>query len=474
MKVAALANPVRRSWIADQGFRLDPGPYLSGGYEARMLLAKLNVRKEPLQKLTAGHDGGIYNGPKFSRAYVFKKDQGVPFVGSTDMLEADFSWLPLLKRSDALAIPYLQLQPGTSLISCSGTVGRLTYVRRDMSEYWSSQHIMKVVPDADLVPPGFLYTYLRSKFGVPLITGAAYGAIVQHIEPHHIADLPVPRFSVELESEIHDLVQQAAGLRARFQVGVVAATQDLFISAGLPQLVDLQWHEQPRDLGFQVRKADATSLRALNYAPRVRRILDVLRSVPHRTLGEVCDDGQLSRGQRFRRVDSDPEHGIRLIGQRQGFWLRPEGRWISLSSGEAAGVKANDETTMIASQGTHGENEVFCRGFFVTGSWQRDFAFSEHFLRVLPGREGFPGAYLFAFLRSEALFRVLRSMSTGSKQQDIHEVLRRDIPVPECTPQDRARIAETIRQAYRDRDHADELEDRALALLDCAVREAGG
>lgn len=110
----------------------------------------------------------------------------------------------------------------------------------------------------------------------------------------------------------------------------------------------------------------------------------------------------------------------------------------------------------------------------MTGQWQRKFVFSEHFLRIVSGDPEFPGAYLFAFLRSEAAFRLFRSMSTGSKQQDIHEELRRHIPVPECTPAARRRIAETVRQAYRWRDEADELEDRAQELLDRAVRDAVG
>ncbi len=108
----------------------------------------------------------------------------------------------------------------------------------------------------------------------------------------------------------------------------------------------------------------------------------------------------------------------------------------------------------------------------MTGRWQRNYVFSEHFLRITSGDPEIPGAYLFAFLRSEAMFRVLRSMSTGSKQQDIHEELRRDIPVPLCTPEDRHRIAEMVRQAYRWRDEADMKEDEALALLEQAVRKA--
>ncbi len=125
---------------------------------------------------------------------------------------------------------------------------------------------------------------------------------------------------------------------------------------------------------------------------------------------------------------------------------------------------------MIPSQGTHGENEVFCRAMFVTGSWL-EHVYTQHFLRVVTGTPDIPGAYLFAFLRSEAMFRVLRSMSTGGKQQDIHEGLRSQIPVPVLTAPDRERIAETIRTAYRKRDEADRKEDQALELLERAVLE---
>lgn len=473
MKLADLGNPVRFDWLADQGFRLDASPYLSGAYEARKLLERL-PGTQPLYELTTGHDGGIFNGPMFSRLYTNDPQHGVPFLGSTDMLEADFTNLPLLHEKTARQLPYLEVKPGMTMITCSGTVGRSTYVRSDMAGFWSSQHTMKVNPDPDRVLPGYLYAFLSSSYGIPMIANAAYGAIIQHIEPEHIAGLPVPRFSIGVEEEIHGCVQAAADLRAQFQAGVNAATRDLFESAGLPELLDFRWHDQPRDTGFSVSRLTPTTLRALNLAPRMQRIIKKLASVPHRMLGTICTGGQLSRGSRFTRIDSEPEYGYRLIGQRQGPWLRPEGRSIAVTPGVLDEIRTPDESVLVASQGTLGENEVFCRSIFVTGRWQRAFVFSEHFLRIVSGDPDFPGSYLFAFLRSEAAFRIFRSMSTGSKQQDIHEELRQEIPIPECIPADRERIAETVRQAYRWRDEADELEDRAQGLLDMAVQAAAG
>ncbi|WP_263249608.1 methylation-associated defense system restriction endonuclease subunit S MAD5 [Saccharopolyspora rosea] len=471
MKLINPDNPVTSAWLAEQGYRLDPHPYLSGAFEARKLLERLPIRKDPLHSLTSGYNGGIFNGPKFRRVYLDDPEQSVAFLGSTDMMEADFSWLPRLARTVADGLPFLEVREGMTLVSCSGTVGRMAYARPDMTGFWSSQHVMKIVPDKERVEPGYLYAFLASRYGNSLITGSAYGAIVQHIEPHHIADIGVPRFDHALEEQIHDLIQEAAQLRASYQVGVVDATADLFTSAGLPELVDFQWHKRPRDLGFSVSGLNATSLRALNFSPRAREILDKLRSVPHRTLGEVCEGGTLSRGNRFTRVDSDPEHGVQLIGQRQGFWLRPQGRWVTLPGRGATALMESDETILVASRGTLGENEVYCRPILVTGKSLR-YAYSEDFLQVVPGCSEMTGAYLFALFRSEAGFRLFRSMSTGGKQQDIHADLRKDLPVPLCTPADRARIAEKVRQAYRERDLADDKEDEALRLLDEAVREA--
>ncbi|MGY4992646.1 methylation-associated defense system restriction endonuclease subunit S MAD5 [Streptomyces sp. 900105245] len=472
MKTASTENPVRLSWLREQGLRLDAAPYLSGAFAAKQLLKRL-PETVPLRLLTRG-ESGIFHAGRPLRRWVTAPEHGVPFFSSTDIMEADFSNLPLISKESVALNPRLPIHAGWTLITRSGNVGRIAYARPDVDGYACSEHVMRVVPNSARVKPGYLNTFLRSRFGVPIITSHAYGAIIQHIEPHHIADLPVPRFGEDVENRIHDLVEEAASLRAEFQSGLEEATRDLFTTARLEKLLDLRWHEQPRDLGFTQRGLTPTTLRALNYQPRARRIINELREVDHVLLGDICKGGQLSRGLRFTRVEGaeGAQYSYKLVGQRQAFWLRPEGRWVSKAN-TSPEVLAPDETILVASQGTLGENEVFGRPIFATGSWLT-YAFSEHFLRVRPGDSPFTGAYLFAFLRSEPMFRVLRSMSTGGKQQDIHAGLCAEVPVPLLTAADRNRITETIRTAYRKRDEADAKEDQALDLLDKAVAEHTG
>ncbi|MEV7646880.1 hypothetical protein [Arthrobacter sp. NPDC089319] len=471
MKAVSIESPVRADWFLDQGFRLDASPYLSGALEARKRMDALpnTVR---LESVTAGHNGGIFNGPKFSRVYLEDPEQSVPFLGSTDMLEADYSYVPKLSKQIAEKLSYLEVEPGMSLVSCSGTIGRITYVRPDMAGFWSSQHVMKVQADPEVIPPGYLYTFLRSPFGVPMISSSAYGAIIQHIEPHHLVGLPVPRFEDSLEGKIHDLVAKSASLRGAFQASLVAATEDFFHSVGLPELIDYRWHDEEPDLGFVVPGVTPATLRALNFRPRAQRLIDMLRSVQGTTLGQVCEGGTLRTGARFKRIDADEEHGVRLVGQRQAFWVRPEGRWISAAAAPSD-ILQKDETILVAAHGTFGENEVYARSVFITGNLMRN-AYSQDFVRVLSGAPDVPGAYLFALFRSNAMFRILRSISVGGKQQEYHTKFLRDMPIPLAAEADRERIAEKVRQAYRYRDRADMLEDEGLSLLTQAIEGAEG
>lgn len=469
MRIASVDNPVRADWFFDQGLRLDATPYLSGAIEARKRLEALpnTVRLESVTD-------GIFHAGRFSRRWVNSPEHGVPFFSSTDILEADYSYLPHIAKSAARQFPKLLIEPRWTLITRSGTVGRVAYARPDIGGFACSEHVMRVVPKESEIPPGYLNTFLRSRFGVPMIVASAYGAIIQHIEPDHLVDLPVPRFDSALERRIHDLVEQSAHLRAASQADLVCATEDFFNSVGLPELIDYRWHEGERDLGFEVNEPSPSSLRAMNYGGRALRLRDAMASVPNLPLGEICAGGRLGNGPMFKRIDSDVDHGgVLLVGQRQGWWNRPEdGRIISRAQTPADCFVA-DETVMVGAQGLPSEGGLLGRAMMVTGRWL-PHAYSQHFLRIGSGLEEIPGAYLFALLRSQVSMRIFRSMLAGSGPQSLHSALVAKYPIPVAPEPDRHRIARTVRRAYRDRDRADALEDEALSLLTAAVEGAEG
>jgi type I restriction enzyme S subunit len=441
--------------------------------EAKELLEKLKTEK--LHKLTDGYDGGIYNGPQFVRNYVDDPKYGVPFLTTSTMLQADFSHIPTISAKDAHStkLSYLEIKEGMTLITCSGTIGGITYARKNMVGIWSNQDIMKVVPDTEKIKPGYLYAFLSSRFGIPLIVSGTYGAIIQHIEPEHIIDLPVPRLG-KIEDKVHELVQQAADLRVEAAISINKATADFLVSAGLKNLTPLEWSRNSGQLGFSAN-IPKTTLRAINYVPLNQNIQKLImkNNFKSKPLYKTTVQGTLRSGLRFKRIDSDPAFGVELIGQREISNIDPKGRWIAknkLPQDKLLFVPSG--TIMVNAQGGLDEGNSFARVQFIS-SRNTKYAYSQHFLRVIANEKIIPGGALFAYLRSDIAFRLFRGCAVGSMQQDFHPDLVANIPVPIISDEESKRIDKNVRNAYKKYDDAVDLEDQARSLVERAI-ESGG
>ena len=459
---------VPSAWLEQQGRRLDCGPYLSGAMEAKAALAKLPVTTTPLRELTRGGSAGIFNGPRFARSYVSDEKHGVRFLDSTDIMRADLNFVSLLAKRQVQGRPELVIEPGWTLISCSGTVGRMVFSRVDMSGMAGSQHFMRVIADRSKILPGYLHAYLSSPFGIPLMVAGTYGSVIQHIEPIHIASLPVPRLGSRIERTAHDQVLEAARLRTYYQVQIKEATRRLFEVGDLKDITSGSWHAENPDLGFS-RRASPASLRALNFNPRFQQLSDYIRAKSYRSLGELCRPGTLKRSGRYKRIDAEREYAYQLIGQKEVFWLRPLGRWIAKKS-VGNDLLVEPGTTLVAAQGTFAESELYCRAEFIYGP-AVEAVYSEHLLRVVSDESLMPRGCLFAFMRSETAFRMLRSISMGTKLQDHHSAFLHALPVPYPSARDQNEIHDIVVDAYEKRHRSVQLEDEAVDLVGDAIRQ---
>ena len=315
MKVKSVPS----SWLERDGRRLDCNPYMSGALEAKVLLESMQARKDKLQTLTRDGLSGIFHAGRIKRMWVDSPEHGRPFLSSTDILQADLSNLPFISKKAVAENPRLPLHAGWTLITRSGTVGRMAYARPDMEEYACSEHVLRVVPDAEKIPPGYLYAYLSSKFGVPLVVGGTYGAIIQHIEPEHIADLPVPRLGKKVETTAHDLIDEAAKLRdeaAAAQRDAISRVQGLLGWKGIP--------------ATNITEAASSALqRRLDAFHHTTRVVGAREALARRAairLGDKVESVfEPNRGPRLK-VD-DPAFGVPFLSSSEVFRLDPVGEY---------------------------------------------------------------------------------------------------------------------------------------------------
>ena len=421
---------VPSAWLEQQGRRLDCGPYLSGAMEAKVLLERLPVRCADLRDLTRGHNGGIYNGPQFARNYVSDPAHGVPFVSSSSMLHADFTHVDLLRKSDATSarLAYLRLDEGMTLISCSGTIGRMAYVRPEMVGMWSSQDVLKVSPNPNVVFPGYLYAFLSGRFGVPLVVGGTYGAIVQHIEPAHIADLPVPLAPRSVQEAAHRLVTEAADLRTRASAELRAVVREIEESAGLPPL-DVQYASARPDTALVKASALGDRMDGLFHSHYHQSALAPLLRLPESrriTVGELAD--RVFWPPMFKRIRvEDPRYGVPFFGTSALMRADPDASYLlSRRTPGFENLFVDETTVLIPRSGQF--NGIIGHAVSPHGNVVGS-AVTDHAIRLFSSNEATAG-YLFACLSSEYARRQLKARAYGSSIPSLDEIRVAGVVLP--------------------------------------------
>ena len=437
---------VRSAWIEREGRRLDCGPYLSGAMEARVLLERLPCTE--LRGLTHGYDGGLFNGPQFVRNYVFDSDHGVPFLSSSTMLHADFNHIDLLKRSDATSarLAHLRIEEGTTLVSCSGTIGRMVYARPEMGGLWSSQHAIKIVPDPARVRPGYLYAFLSGRFGQPLLTGGTYGAIVQHVEPQHVARIPVPLAPDNIQEEAHRMVTEAAAMRTQASAELRAIIRETEEAAGLAPID--RWSS-----GSSVESPDTSLVRASALGGRMdglfhssyhRAVLEPLQELPatrRTTVGELAE--RVFWPAMFKRIRvEDPQFGLPFFGTSALMRSDPDASYLLARRTPGFGNLIVNETTVLvpASGQLNGiiGHAVLPYGDVVGSTVTHDA------MRLFSPDEAVAG-YLFACLSSEYGRRQLKVRAFGSSIPHLNEPAVAGVVLPRL---DDVRIEQLGRRAF--------------------------
>ena len=103
----------------------------------------------------------------------------------------------------------LKIHVNSTLITRSGTIGKVTIVPAHWEGWIPNEHVIRVVPANNDIA-GYLYAWLSSDYAYPLIIRYTYGAVVDEINDEQVSEIAVPLLRDEnVQKEINDTVLEA-------------------------------------------------------------------------------------------------------------------------------------------------------------------------------------------------------------------------------------------------------------------------
>lgn len=190
------------------GLRFDSSYHLSDGDTV-----KRDIAASPYPLMLIGKAAErIFIGGRARRVYVKDRNHGIPFLSSSDILQADLENVKLASKKYTPNIEEMTLQKGWTLITRSGTIGNCAFANAKHAQKLASEDVIRLVPN-NILKQGYIYAYLASKPGYSLLTQGTFGAVIQHIEPAFVASLPIPVLPEAFQQEVDNLIQESARLR---------------------------------------------------------------------------------------------------------------------------------------------------------------------------------------------------------------------------------------------------------------------
>ena len=455
---------VALSDVVARGKRLEASVFDVEAKQAYMLLThgkypavNLISKNGPVEK--------AYYGGRLKRHYVDETEPGaVGFLGSSEMLDCKPE--PVKFMLNYVKTADVRVKQGVVLISRSGTIGNVTYVGNTLSKFFVSEHAIRI-ECKDF--PGYVYAFLKTKIGKLIVCSTQYGAVIQEIEPEHLATVPIPDAPTMLKKKIHDLIVRSYELRDESNDLIDQATALLIGELKLPDIdafdVGLYKKAAPVDT-FSVRLSEMSGrLDASYHVPIVDAIIEHLKRYAEEvtTVGDPRISREVILPGRFKRVYVDEGYGRVFIGGKQLFELDPTNKkYLSnVHHGDRISrqLELHESMTLITCSGTIGKVAL-------VGKHWENWTANQHIIRVIPANKDIAG-YLNIFLASDYGKVLITRFTYGSVVDEIDDNHVRQIAIPLLKNHTvQKKINDLALEANEKRYQAYLLEQEALQIMD--------
>ena len=409
-----------------------------------------------------------YYGGRLKRHYINKsQNNSIGFLGSSEMLDCQPHPVKYMVNDDNAKD--VRVEKGSILISRSGTIGNVTYVGETLSNFLVSEHAIRIKCKAF---PGYVYAFLKSSIGKRIVCSTQFGAVIQEIEPDHLASIPIPNAPNDIKQRINNLIIDSYRLRDESNELIDNATQLLVDELHLPDISEFEVNDYKKNAPvetFSVKLSDLNGrVDASYHLPIVDAIVNHLHKYAEEvtTVGDERISSDIILPGRFKRVYVDEGFGRVFIGGKQLWELDPTNKkYLSLTHhGDRISkqLELHENMTLITCSGTIGKVAL-------VGKHWENWTANQHIIRVVPADLNIAG-YLNIFLSSDYGNVLIRRFTYGSVVDEIDNNHVSQIAIPLLKNKDvQKQINDFALEANQKRYKAYKLEQQALDIMDNEV-----
>jgi type I restriction enzyme, S subunit len=450
-------------------YRVDASYYASTGVRSESLLLAWKRKKAQNRLQSLGDlcgSNGMFVGDWLKRIYVNSPDNGAPYIAGSDILNVDpKSGGKYLSFRHGDYIKQLSLRKGMILMTCSGSIGNFAYVNEDFLGAVGSPDLLRIVPDDQLILPGYLFCFLNSEYGKSLILKGIYGGVIQHIEIPYVKTIPVPRLDKVVEQKIHDLIEQASYLRVNANALLKQSRERFYREVLGIEMSGLNWkagHVDAFAVGKTSFKTANHRLDAFHYVGYAGEAVKYLgRTQP---MGDLVEPYQPNL---FKRPYTK-ENGIPFLTGVDLYNAYPKPHMYISRKMKGLDSYCTSAGTILVQHagqryGLFGQPTILLKHLDGT-------AVTEHLFRIYPKVPSDRG-FVYVWLTTEIGRRLLLKQSFGTSMGLLANESFRAMPIPICSPSLRNTFEFDVQSICEMREKAIGLEDQAQFLLISQISE---
>lgn len=455
---------VQSAEIEQAKFRLEANVF---NVEARAAKDTIKNSKYQLVNLWSAEGfvrSAFYPG-RFKRVYV-EKGNGYPMVLPSQLLSIKPIPTKFISQKTTGNIEILKVKRNTLLVTRSGTIGNCTIVTDTLDGVTMSDDVIRVSFKEEF-GLGYTYTYLLTKVGKLILATNNYGSVVQHIEPEHFENVPIPNPPDEIKKSVHQKIIRSFELRDEGNKLIEQAEQILVNALKLPKFNNLTPKLYEMDAGVQTFsvKLDLLDSRfeGSYHSPTVSKIIDCLLDSGARIL--PLGNSELTKNiyipNRFKRiyVEEEEGNGVPFFSGRCLHELDPANKkYISAAFHKdriGRQLLIKEGMILVTCSGTTGKVNIVPR------HWD-DWVMTHDIIRTVPTSKEITG-YLYVWLNSEFGRELIQRNDYGSVVPHIEAEHLQRVPIPMIYDSEKIKeINDLALRAVKLRSEAYDLEQAAI------------